>query len=176
MRVHFVFLVLLGAMTFGAHAAAAQQISAPKAQTGTIVGTVLDVNDDLVTGATVDLEGRSPSDHQRVETDNNGFFQFGHLNPGIPYHVTVSGSGFSDWSSPAIILKAGEYHDLTGVRLPVAEAVVTVKAAVSTEELATEQLNLETQQRILGFIPNFYVSYDQNAVALTPKLKFKLAI
>src|SRR5271163_1758465 len=107
MRVHLVFLVLLAAMTFGAHAAA-QQISAPKAQTETIVGTVLDVNDDLVTGATVDLEGRSPSDHQRVETDNNGFFQFGHLNPGIPYHVTVSGSGFSDWTSPTIILKAGD--------------------------------------------------------------------
>jgi len=179
MRVHFVFgvfVLLLTATAFGARTAVAQQISAPKPQTGTIIGTVVDVNDDLVTGATVVLEGRSPSDKQRVETDNNGFFQFDDLNPGIPYHVAVSGSGFADWISPIVILKPGQYQELTGIRLRIAEAVTTVKAALSTEELATEQLNLETQQRVLGFIPNFYVSYDHDAVPLTPKLKFKLAL
>jgi hypothetical protein len=28
----------------------------------------------------------------------------------------------------------------------------------------------------MGFIPNFYVSYDKNAAPLTPKLKFQLAL
>ncbi len=35
----------------------------------------------------------------------------------------------------------------------------------------------QEQQRVLGFIPNFYVNYDAaNAVPLTTKLKFKLAM
>jgi hypothetical protein len=47
----------------------------------------------------------------------------------------------------------------------------------STEEIAVEQVHLAEQQRVLGFIPNFYVNYDgANAVPLTTKLKFKLAM
>jgi hypothetical protein len=45
----------------------------------------------------------------------------------------------------------------------------------SSEEIAAEQVKVEEQQRIFGFIPNFYVTYDRNVVPLTPKLKFKLA-
>ena len=44
-----------------------------------------------------------------------------------------------------------------------------------TEEIAAEQLKVEEQQRIFGFIPNFYVSYDQDAAPLTTKMKFQLA-
>lgn len=44
-------------------------------------------------------------------------------------------------------------------------------------EVAEEQLHAEEQQRVLGFIPNFYVVYDSSsAVALTPKMKLKLAM
>ena len=35
---------------------------------------------------------------------------------------------------------------------------------------------MEEKQRVLGFIPNFYVIYDRDAVPLTPKLKFRLAL
>jgi len=45
----------------------------------------------------------------------------------------------------------------------------------SNEELATEQVKIEEHQRVLGFIPNFYVSYDKNPVPLTSRLKFRLA-
>src|SRR5271170_429746 len=37
-------------------------------------------------------------------------------------------------------------------------------------------LRAEEKQRVLGFIPNFYTVYDRNAVPLTPKLKFRLAL
>jgi hypothetical protein len=47
--------------------------------------------------------------------------------------------------------------------------------AASLDEIAAEQVKVEEQQRIFGFIPNFYVTYDRNVVPLTPKLKFKLA-
>jgi hypothetical protein len=110
-----------------------------------------------------------------VVTDDNGFFKLDHLNPGIPYHVTVSASGFANWSSPEVILKPGQYMDLTGIRLRAAVAV-TVNAVFSTEELATEQVKVEEKQRVLGFVPNFYAVYDHNFVPLTPKLKFRLAL
>jgi len=41
--------------------------------------------------------------------------------------------------------------------------------------VATEEVQLDEQQRIFGVIPNFYVSYDQNAAPLTAKYpSFKL--
>jgi len=168
------FLILCVSVTV---AAVAQQISAPKPQTGTITGTVVDVIDGTaMPGATVVLEAPSLPDHQRLEANENGFFQLDHLNPGIPYHVIVSARGFTDWTSPALILKPGQYLDLANIRLRIAAVVTTVKAAVSTEEIATEQLKVEEQQRVLGFIPNFYVSYDHEAVPLPAKLKFQLAL
>lgn len=50
---------------------------------------------------------------------------------------------------------------------------VTVK--LPSVELAEVQIKEQEQQRVLGVIPNFYVSYVPDAVALTPKQKFKLA-
>jgi hypothetical protein len=166
------FLIL---SVFIVSAAAAQPISAPEPQTGTIIGTVTDENDATVHGATVALEGPSLADPQRVKTSDDGFFKFDHLNPAIPYHVTVSANGFADWSSSEVILRPGQYMDLTGIRLRIATAVTTV-SAVFPEELATEQVKAEEKQRVLGFIPNFYVVYDRDAVPLTPKLKFRLAL
>ena len=156
-------------------AAAARQISAPEPQTGGIIGTVTDIHDDVVPGATVVLQGASlPPQH--VQTNDNGFFRLEHLNPGIPYHVTVRASGFADWTSPEVILRPGQFTELTGIRLQIAEAITTVNAVLSTEEIATEQERLEEKQRVLGFIPNFYVVYDHNPAPLTPKLKFRLAL
>jgi hypothetical protein len=157
-------------------AAAGQLISAPEPQTGTIVGTVTDVNNGTVPGATVIVEGPSAHDHSTVVTDDNGFFQLDHLAPGTPYRVTVSADGFADWTSPAIILKPGQYMQLTGVRLLIAEAVTTVHAVLSDEEIATQQVRVEEKQRVLGFIPNFYAVYDPNPVPLTTKLKYRLAL
>ena len=163
-------------IVFVAATAVAQQISAPEPQTATIVGTVIDLNGDPVPGVTVALETSSLPDHRHVDANDNGFFQFDHLRPGIPYHISASGSGFADWTSPEITLKPGQYLELTGIRLRIAEAVTTVHATVSTEEIATEQVRIEEHQRVLGFIPNFYVTYDRHPVPLTPKLKFQLAL
>jgi len=159
-----------------AYAAVAQQISAPELQPGTIIGTVIDVNGGIVPGATVVLEGPSPDDDPSVVANDNGFFQLDHLNPGVPYHVTVSASGFANWTAPEVILRPGQYFELTGIRLRIAAAVTTVNAVLSTEEIAREQVEVEEKQRVLGFIPNFYVVYDRNAVSLTPRLKFSLAL
>jgi hypothetical protein len=153
-----------------------QMISAPEPQTGIIIGTVIDVNDGTIPGATVAPEGPSLPSLARVTTNDNGFFQLDHLNPGIPYHVTVTANGFAKWTSPEVILKPGQYLELTAIRLRVAAAVTTVNAVLSTQETARQQVAVEEKQRVLGFIPNFYTVYDHNAVPLTPKLKFRLAL
>jgi hypothetical protein len=151
---------------------------APNPQPAIIVGTVVDVNDDTVPGATIALEGPALQGPRTVISKGNGFFEFKDLEPGTTYHVTISAQGFATWTSPDVTLKPGQYVILKGSKLQIAEAItaITVSApAASPEEIATEQVKLEEQQRIFGFIPNFYVSYDQNAVPLTEKLKFELA-
>jgi Carboxypeptidase regulatory-like domain len=152
-----------------------QPISAPDPQTGTITGTVLDVNGDAVPGATIALEGPSVSDHPTVVANDSGYFQLKNLNPGVPYHIVVTANGFADWTSPEIIVKPGEVQDLAAVNLEIATVVTTV-AAVSSDHLAVEQVRAEETQRVLGVIPNFYVAYDHNAAPLTSKLKFQLAL
>jgi len=151
--------------------------NAPKPQTGIIVGTVTDMNNDTVLGATVVLEG-ALRDPRTVVTSDNGFFQFSNVEPGITYHVAISAQGFANWTSPAVILKPGQYEILTGSKLHIAQALTTitvVSPAASPEEIAREQVKAEEKQRIFGIIPNMYVVYDRDAVPLTPKLKFKLA-
>ena len=174
-----VFLVCLcGSVTCKAQQQPIALPDVPKAQTGIIVGTVTDINDDTVAGATVVLEGPVQTDPRTVVTNGNGFFEFKDVEPGTTYHVTASAQGFANWTSPAVILKPGQYEILTGSKLHVAEALTTITVAApvaSPQEIAAEQVKVEEQQRIFGIIPNFYVVYNHDAAPLTAKLKFRLA-
>jgi hypothetical protein len=149
---------------------------APRAQPGIIVGTVTDVNNDTVSGATVVLAGPAPKGPRTMVSNDNGFFEFDDVEPGINYHVNVSAEGFASWTSPAVILKPGQYEILPGSKLRIAQALTTITVTPgSSEEIATEQVKIAEQQRIFGILPNFYVVYDHNAAPLTTKLKFELA-
>jgi hypothetical protein len=156
---------------------AAQDVHAPNPETGRITGTVTDdVNNDPVPGATVVLEGPVLGYPRRVAANDNGFFEFNDLEPGTPYHVTISAKGFASWSSPDVILKPSQYLILTGTTLHIAQELTTVIVSNTAEEIATEQVKIEEQQRVFGIIPNFYVVYDHDVTPLTTKLKFKLAL
>jgi hypothetical protein len=145
-------------------------------QQGSISGTVIDVNNDIIPGATVVLEGPVHGDRRTVVANDNGAFQFDDLKPGIHYHVTISANGFINWTSPVIILNPGQHIFLTGSRLKIAGGVTSVMVYSSPEQIAVEQVKVEEQQRVFGIIPNFYVVYDSNPVPLSTKLKFKLAL
>ena len=151
--------------------------SAPSLQAASITGTVSDSNDGIIPGAQVVLNGPTAADQQTATANSNGGFAFENLKPGMPYHVTISASGFVTWTSPEIMLTSGQYLILTGAKLVIAggSTSITVSAASSDIQLATAQVHLEEQQRVLGVVPNFYVVYDHNAAPLTPKLKFELA-
>lgn len=156
----------------------AQQVP-PKAaqtpQTGTITGTVLDATGRTVPKATIILQGPAPSDHRSLVTGDNGFFKFDGINSGTSVRIVVTASGFSNWTSNAIILQPGQSFIVTGIKLTVAPVQQSVNAATQ-EQIATEQVKVQEQQRVLGVIPNFYVTYEHNAAPLTPKLKFQLAL
>lgn len=166
----FVFIAAIAA------SAIAQQVAAPDPQPASMSGTVMDVNDDIVPGATVQLEGPAPAESRTVAAKDDGSFNFAGLKPGSTYRVTVSASGFVNWTSPAIVLNPGQYLFLPGTRLQIAGEATSVTVYSSSAEIAAEQVKVEEQQRVLGFVPNFYVAYDHDAVPLTAKLKFSLAL
>ncbi|HWH56269.1 MAG TPA: carboxypeptidase-like regulatory domain-containing protein, partial [Terriglobales bacterium] len=164
----------LAVCCFAATASAAQQVSAPELQTGTITGTAFDATGGTIPGASILLQGQAQGDERRAVTLDDGSFKLEGLKPGTVYHVTVSAPGFAQWTSPEIVLTPGQYFLLTGINLRVASVQVTVNV-VPNEEVALQQMKAEEQQRIVGLIPNFYVAYEQNTVPLTSKMKFRLA-
>ncbi len=174
MRILRIWRLILMAIAMAAPLAA-QDINAPMPQTGHITGTVSDVNNDVLSGATVVLEGPSLKDPRKVLSDDNGFFEFVQLDPGT-YHITIMAEEFADWSSPDLILSSGQYLILPASKLLIAKAVTAVNVSDSSVEVATEQVTVEETQRVFGIIPNFYVVYEPNPAPLTTKLKFQLAL
>ena len=156
--------------------ASAQTVQTQELQLGRLMGTVIDVNGDAVTGATVLLTGSDPNDHRAVVTAENGFFEFDAVKPGIPYQVSVSADGFAEWTSPTITLDSGQFRLLGDVQLRLATEHTSVEVTYNPEQVATEEFKAEGKQRIFGLIPNFYVSYDADAEPLSTKLKFLLAL
>jgi hypothetical protein len=154
---------------------AAQEFNAPTPEKGRITSTVIDPNDNTVPGVTVFLQGPLLVDPRTVTSADNGFFEFSDLDPGT-YTISISAKGFANWTSPAITVRPGQYVILTGSKLKIAEELTTVSVVYSSEQVATEEVRIEEQQRVLGIIPNFYVAYNHDAAPLTTKLKFQLAL
>ena len=169
-----VLLCLCGSRKSNAQEQLPLSPDAPRPQPGVIVGTVVDANDDAIPGANVVLESPTLQSPRTVVSNDKGFFEFNDVEPET-YHVKISAPGFADWASPEVALKPGQYVILAVPKVQIATAFTSVTVGYSAEEIATEQVKLEEKQRIFGFIPNFYVSYDQNAAPLTAKLKFQLA-
>ncbi len=156
--------------------ALAQKVPMPDERPGRIAATVTDPNDDPVPGATVVLQGPGPSDRYATVANENGYFELHDVRSGIPYRVTIQAKGFADWSSPPVVLEPGQYKILTGCKLRLEGVQTSVNVGYSPVEVATEQVAMQEKQRILGFIPNFYVNYDRDPAPLTAKLKFQLAM
>jgi hypothetical protein len=173
MRIKLALCILLGCLS-SIHVLG-QQLSAPAPQTGTITGTVEGVDGGIIPGATVSVDGPAPSDHRSVTANESGFFTLNDLRPAASLKITVNAKGFADWISPVIILTPGQFVDLTEIHLSLADGATTVDA-IMPEQLALQQVKAEEKQRILGVIPNFYVTYDKNPMPLTTKMKYQLAL
>jgi hypothetical protein len=142
---------------------------------GNISGTILDQSGAVVTGAHVKLtgEGENRSLKQEVPSGNNGQFAFPNVAPGA-FELIVTAPGFATKTSSGTV-HSGESVIVPQIALEVASNLTEVEVGLSQTEVAEEQIKVEEKQRVLGMIPNFYVTYDPHAVALTSKQKFQLA-
>jgi carboxypeptidase family protein len=141
-----------------------------------MMGTVTDISANRVPNATVVLRGPGEKDFRSSVTPENGFFQFHDLKPGVPYHISIRANGFADWTSPTIMLKSGEFRIVTEISLRIPTERATVQVNYDPVQVATTQLKAEENQRVLGIVPNFYVTYESDPAPLTTKMKFSLAL
>jgi hypothetical protein len=142
---------------------------------GTITGTILDANRDVVQGARVTLTGQSSSAPRTVGSGNDGQFAFTGIPPDL-YKLTVTAPGMNPFTSPQIPLQAGEACIVPAITLSVSGGLTSVTVNGNKEQLAQQQLHIAEQQRIVGVIPNFYSTYDWNAPPMLAKQKFQLSL
>ena len=140
---------------------------------GDVTGTVLDQTGAVVAGARVTLTAEGQSSGRDALSNNDGQFSFTNVAPGT-FQLTVSLPGFATQKASGILMPGGVYI-VPPIALSVATEVTEVHVGPQSVELAEEQIKEQEKQRVLGIIPNFYVSYIPDAVPLTPKQKFELA-
>lgn len=139
-----------------------------------ISGTVVDTNGGVIQGARVAVRRNSGADAHIMETGGDGQFAFNDL-PAGPYKLTVTAPGMSTYASPQIDLTAGQILILPQIVLNVT-AAESITVTADKEELSQEQVQIAIQQRVLGVIPNFYMTFDWDAPPMLAKQKFKLSL
>jgi hypothetical protein len=142
---------------------------------GSIRGVVVDREGTVCEGAHIALtEAGSPTTPAKTAiSDASGRFEFNGVPVGA-FTVTITAGGFSTQVVNGL-LRSGENYEAPAITMLVNAAQSDVHVSASQEEIAQAQFHQEVQQRVLGIIPNFYVSYAPNAPPLTVKQKFHLA-
>jgi len=142
----------------------------PQQSASSISGTVVDPRGTAVAGARITLTRDDQSPSQDALSDDAGQFFFVHIAPG-PFRLTLSATGFAVQIVSGT-LEPGESYTSPRITLTLAPVVTQVRVG---PEVAEEQIKDQEKQRVLGVVPNFYVTYLRDAVPLSPKQKFELA-
>jgi hypothetical protein len=140
---------------------------------GSISGTVIDPTGAVIAGAQVTLSVNGQP-IQKTKSGNQGEFSFSNV-PAGPFQLTIDATGFEPQKFSEA-LEPGQSDNLLPIMLSIGQAITSVDVGVPQVEVAQEQLKVEEQQRVLGIVPNFYVSYIPNAAPLDGKQKFQLAL
>ena len=123
-------------------------------------------------GASVRLTRGNQSPTQSTVADDNGQFSFADLAPG-PFQISITAGGFTPQTISGT-LRTGDTQAVPRVTLSLA-TVVTQIVVKPQSVIAHEQIQQEEQQRVLGVVPNFYVTYLPNPAPLNAQQKFQLA-
>lgn len=150
--------------------AAAQQSDT---QTGSISGKVVDQSGASIAGAVVKLTRDGQPSPPDTTSNEDGLFAFTHVPPG-PFHVTVSSAGLASQEFSST-LQRGQAFVTPAIVMIIPTQVTEVRVGVPTVEIAQEQIRQQEKQRVLGIVPNFYVTYEPNAAPLSSRQKFELA-
>jgi hypothetical protein len=139
-----------------------------------ISGIVQDTSGALLAGVQVSLTKKDGRNLHTVVSGTNGEFAFTKL-PAESYLVIVNAKGFTPFTSEEIILSPLQSFIIPDITLSVAGDVTEVTVR-PTDVIAAEQIKQEEKQRVLGLVPNFYVSYERDAAPMTSKQKLSLAM
>ncbi len=153
-------------------APASQRLPAPQLA-GSVSGVIIDPSGAPVAGAQVKLTREDPSLSLETQSGDDGQFSFGNIAPG-PFQLTIEAEGFAGQSLSGT-LHQGESYDAPRVALALETKKTEMRVELPRMEIAEEEIKEEEKQRVIGFVPNFYVSYAPNAAPLTSKQKFELA-
>ena len=140
---------------------------------GSISGTVVDPSGAAVPRARLELKREDQTTNQETLSGDDGQFSFGNVPPG-PFQLTIEAEGFAEQSLSGN-LHEGEMYTTPRVALALATKKTEVQVEVPRLEVAEEQVKEQEKQRVLGIVPNFYVSYVPDAAPLSSKQKFELA-
>jgi len=140
---------------------------------GNLRGTVIDATGAFVVGAHVKLTRNDSLAGQEVISDELGQFQFTEIAPG-PFQLTATAEGFAITTTTGS-LHDGENYVVAPMALMLAGASSEVRVSMTRTEIAEAEIKDEEKQRVLGIVPNFYVTYDPAAVPLTSRQKYELA-
>lgn len=140
---------------------------------GTISGSIVDRSGAVVAGTTVKLSREGQPLSADVTSDGEGDFSFTGIAPG-PFQLTMISPGFATQTSSGT-LHDGENLVIPPITLGVATSSSEVQVFMTPTEIAEAEIKDEEKQRVLGVIPNFYVTYNPAAAPLHPKQKFELA-
>ena len=153
-----------------------KQVSEPAEEglPANILGAVASADGEEYGGALVTLTLKDIGTTRSQTTDSSGAFNF--LNvPAGNFELAVSSKGFSTQTVSGV-LRSGESYDAHTIVLPMATATTEVNVTATQSDIAQEEFHEEVHQRVLGVIPNFYVTYDPNAPPLTTREKYMLAL
>jgi len=152
--------------------ASGEQQSDPQVA-GSVSGYVVDPSGAAVVGARVTLTRGTAATKQEVMSGEDGQFSFANVAPGA-FTVTITAASFAAQTANGV-LHPGEIFTVPTIALALATEATEVRVVVPTVEVAADEIKEQEKQRVLGVIPNFYVSYVQDAAPLTSKQKFGLA-
>ena len=157
------------------HGDATPQPPLANTASATVSGLVLDIQGAIISGAHLRLLSPAAPAASAQETTSgaDGTFSFERV-PSGPFTLSATFPGFQE-SSAAATLQPGQSYAVAPFALRPAINLV-VEAVSSPHELAEAQLRMEETQRLVGFLPNFFVSYNWSAPPLTSKQKFRLAL
>jgi hypothetical protein len=150
----------------------------PGTNFGSIAGFIVDTDGDSIGGAKITLTrtGQAPPGNSPPPTTtstSDGRFTFPSV-PSGPFKLSIAASGFAPQQITGE-LQPGEDRELPDVVL-LAGSTTSIQVTASQEEIAQAQVQEEEKQHVLGFIPNYYVSYVSNPVPLDPRQKVELGL
>jgi Carboxypeptidase regulatory-like domain len=163
----------VGAVSAGAPQTQVQ--TTDQALLATIRGVVESKDGEVYEGARVALTLAGPGAPliKTQATGSDGAFSFSDVPPGA-FKLAVSSDGFATQTLSGI-LQPGENYNAQTIVLFMTTATSEVQVTASQRDIEVEQFHEEVQQRVLGIIPNFYVTYAPNAPPLTTRQKYVLA-